>query len=83
MALAISTLWQREIVRFYRQRSRIIGALATPVLFWLVLGSGFAGSFQATAKVRNEFSARVLLRVSVLYLPLLLLLLSATKAPSQ
>ena len=48
MALAITTLWQREIVRFYRQRSRIVGALATPILFWLVLGSGFAGSFQAS-----------------------------------
>jgi ABC-2 type transport system permease protein len=40
------TLWQREIVRFYRQRSRIVGALATPVLFWLLLGSGFAESFR-------------------------------------
>ena len=40
------TLWQREIVRFYRQRSRIVGALATPVLFWLLLGSGFADSFR-------------------------------------
>ncbi len=39
------TLWQREIVRFYRERSRIVGALATPVLFWLLLGSGFANSF--------------------------------------
>ncbi len=45
-ALAVFTLWQREIVRFYRQRSRITGALATPVLFWLLLGSGFAGSFR-------------------------------------
>jgi ABC-2 type transport system permease protein len=40
------TLWQREIVRFYRQRSRIVGALATPILFWLLLGSGFADSFR-------------------------------------
>ncbi|QDU72712.1 ABC transporter permease [Mucisphaera calidilacus] len=30
----------REFVRFSRQRTRIIGALATPVLFWLLLGSG-------------------------------------------
>lgn len=44
----ILTLWQREIVRFYRQRSRITGALATPVLFWLLLGSGFAESFRAS-----------------------------------
>ena len=40
------TLWQREIVRFYRQRSRIVGALATPILFWLLLGSGFSDSFR-------------------------------------
>jgi len=43
-----ATLWKREIVRFYRQRSRIVGALATPVLFWLLLGSGFADSFRPT-----------------------------------
>ena len=43
------SLWQREIVRFYRQRSRIVGALATPILFWLLLGSGFAGTFRSGA----------------------------------
>lgn len=42
-----TTLWWREIVRFYRQRSRIVGALATPILFWILLGSGFAESFRA------------------------------------
>jgi ABC-2 type transport system permease protein len=42
------SLWLREIVRFYRQRSRVIGVLATPLLFWVVLGSGFANSFHAT-----------------------------------
>jgi len=47
-ARPILTLWQREIVRFYRQRSRIVGALATPILFWLLLGSGFAETFRAT-----------------------------------
>ena len=45
--LAAWTLWQREVVRFFRQRSRIIGALATPVVFWLMMGSGFRGSFSA------------------------------------
>lgn len=47
MRLAVLTLWQREIVRFYRQRSRIVGALATPILFWLLLGSGFAETFRS------------------------------------
>jgi ABC-2 type transport system permease protein len=41
------TLWQREMVRFYRQPSRVIGVIFPPVLFWFVLGSGFGGSFRA------------------------------------
>ena len=44
--LAVLTLWQREIVRFYRQPSRVVGALAPPVLFWLLIGSGLAPSFR-------------------------------------
>jgi len=39
-------LWEREVVRFLRQRNRIIGALATPMIFWLLLGSGFNPSFR-------------------------------------
>jgi ABC-2 type transport system permease protein len=42
------SLWQREIVRFYRQRARVAGVIASPLIFWLVLGSGFAHSFQAS-----------------------------------
>lgn len=41
------TLWLREIVRFYRQRSRVVGVIASPVLFWLVIGSGFGTSFRS------------------------------------
>ena len=41
------TLWWREIVRFYRQTTRVIGVLASPLVFWLVLGSGFGNSFRA------------------------------------
>jgi ABC-2 type transport system permease protein len=40
-----ATLWQRELVRFFRQRSRIVGALGTPLIFWLLLGSGVGRSF--------------------------------------
>jgi len=45
--LAVCTLWQRELVRFYRQPSRVIGALAPPVLFWLLIGAGLGPSFHA------------------------------------
>lgn len=41
------TLWWREVVRFYRQRSRVVGVIASPVLFWLVIGSGFGTSFRS------------------------------------
>ncbi len=42
---ALLTLTEREIVRFYRQRSRVIGALLTPLLFWLLIGAGIGTSF--------------------------------------
>jgi ABC-2 type transport system permease protein len=44
--LAVYSLWRREIVRFLRQRSRVIGALAQPVVFWLLLGAGLSPSFR-------------------------------------
>jgi len=42
----VRVLAGRDVVRFFRQRSRVIGALAQPILFWFVIGSGFAGSFR-------------------------------------
>src|SRR3954452_9234771 len=47
MLLAAWTLWTREIVRFYRQPSRIVGALGSPLLFWVLIGSGLGRSFKA------------------------------------
>jgi len=44
--LPVMTLWQREIVRFVRQRSRLGSALSTPLVFWLLLGGGFSASFR-------------------------------------
>jgi len=41
------TLWRREVVRFARQRSRVAGALGTPLVFWLLLGFGMGDSFRA------------------------------------
>src|SRR3954468_23016955 len=41
------TLWLREIVRFYRQPARVVGVIASPVVFWLVIGSGFGTSFRS------------------------------------
>lgn len=43
------TLWQREVVRFLRQKNRIIGALATPLVFWFLIGSGLGPTFRLNA----------------------------------
>lgn len=45
MRPAIS-LARREVTRFLRQKSRIVGAVGTPLLFWLVIGSGLRDSFR-------------------------------------
>ncbi|MCA9773162.1 MAG: ABC transporter permease [Myxococcales bacterium] len=42
---AIGTLWLREVRAFVRTRSRVIGALATPVVFWFLFGSGIGRTF--------------------------------------
>jgi ABC-2 type transport system permease protein len=47
VVLPAFTLWWREIVRFYRQPMRVVGVLASPLVFWLVLGSGFGNSFRS------------------------------------
>ncbi|MDB5385496.1 MAG: inner rane transport permease [Planctomycetaceae bacterium] len=41
------TLAQRELIRFFRQRSRVIGAFGQPLLFWILFGAGLKNSFQA------------------------------------
>jgi len=45
--LGLWTLWLREVRGFYRQRARVIAGLATPLIFWFVLGSGFGASIAA------------------------------------
>jgi len=44
--LPVLSLAQREIVRFLRQRTRVVGALGQPVIFWILFGAGLYGSFQ-------------------------------------
>ena len=47
LLLPAFTLWLREVVRFYRQRSRVVGVIASPILFWVAIGSGFGSSFRS------------------------------------
>lgn len=45
--LPVYTLTVRELVRFFRQRTRVVGALGQPLIFWVLFGAGLHGSFQA------------------------------------
>ena len=47
LAPALS-LCRREIVRFLRQRHRVVGALATPLVFWILIGAGMGRSFRGS-----------------------------------
>ena len=44
---AILALTQRELIRFLRQRTRVIGAVGQPVIFWILFGAGLRTSFRA------------------------------------
>jgi ABC-2 type transport system permease protein len=39
--LPVATLWLRDLLRFRREKARVIGFIGAPALFWLVLGSGW------------------------------------------
>lgn len=49
LGLAVYALALRELVRFFRQRTRIVGALGQPIIFWVLFGAGLHGSFQGPA----------------------------------
>jgi len=39
--LPVATLWWREMLRFWREKSRVFGFVGSPLIIWLVIGSGF------------------------------------------
>jgi ABC-2 type transport system permease protein len=60
--LAVETLWQRELVRFWRQKSRVLGVVASPLIFWAVIGFGSGANgpaffFPGTVVLTVMFSA--------------------------
>lgn len=54
LLLPAFTLWWREVVRFYRQKSRVVGVIASPVLFWVAIGSGFGNSLRPGASGESQ-----------------------------
>lgn len=52
--LPVYTLAQRELTRFFRQRTRIVGALGQPIIFWVLFGAGLHGSFRGPAEMSYQ-----------------------------
>jgi len=46
---SVTALWRREVLKFVRDRSRLLGALIQPLGLWLLLGLGFQQTFQMPA----------------------------------
>jgi ABC-2 type transport system permease protein len=53
--LPAASLWKREMVRFYRQRSRVVGVILSPLLFWLLLGAGFGNSMRIGNGAQQDY----------------------------
>lgn len=47
--LSVSSIWIREVRGFYRQKARVVAGIATPLIFWTILGSGFGTSIAASS----------------------------------
>lgn len=41
----VGVLWKRDLLHFLRQPARIAGFIGSPLIFWIVIGSGFNRSF--------------------------------------
>ncbi|WDI43278.1 ABC transporter permease [Bremerella sp. P1] len=53
------SLCRREIVRFLRQRNRIVGAIGQPIIFWLLFGTGLTGVFRTSGQGGTDESFTV------------------------
>lgn len=68
MLQTIYIMWLREIKRFIRSRSRIIGSLGQPLLFLVALGYGLGPVFQAAGKGNYiEFLAPGVICMSLIF----------------
>ncbi|GLZ45064.1 transport permease protein [Actinomycetospora sp. NBRC 106375] len=69
-ARAAVVVWQREMIRFVKDRSRILSSLAQPLLFLFVLGSGLGSLLNSSAGGSVQFTTFLfpgVMAISVLF----------------
>ena len=49
-----ASIWQRELIRFFRERSRAVTSLVQPLLYLLVFGTGLGASASAIEGVEGS-----------------------------
>jgi len=69
IAAAGSLAW-REMLRFFRQRNRIVGSIGTPLVFWLLFGAGLSSSFRVDAGAESQSFLRYFFPGSLLLIVL-------------
>lgn len=66
--LAIYVLWLRELKRYFRSRTRIVGSLGQPLLFLLALGFGLGPVFQKAGQGNYfQFLSPGVISMSILF----------------
>lgn len=53
----VRVLWHREVIRFARNRLRIVMGLVTPLMFLLILGTGLNSAMDTGAQSDRDFRA--------------------------
>lgn len=65
---AIYVMWLRQLIRYWRTRSRIAGSLAQPILFLVALGFGLGPIFQQANGISYiQFLAPGIIGMSILF----------------
>jgi ABC-2 type transport system permease protein len=65
---AIYIMWLREVKKFFRSRSRVIGALGQPILFLVAFGYGFGAVFKAAGQGSYiQFLAPGIIGMSIIF----------------
>jgi ABC-2 type transport system permease protein len=47
--VAVYAVWLRDLIRFVKERTRIVGAMAQPLIYLIVMGTGFGATFRSAA----------------------------------
>ncbi|WP_406660009.1 ABC transporter permease [Methanolobus sp. ZRKC3] len=67
----VYTLWLREMLRYKRSRSRIIGSLATPLFFLVIMGSALGSAMTLRSGRYIDYMAPGIIGMSILFASLL------------